>query len=62
MGALIGFSGFLGDVSKSSVKRDLNIKDSGNLISGYGGILVKMDSLTYTNHCSFIIKFCGSFA
>jgi len=46
--AMIAFSGFVGDVVVSSIKRDIGIKDTGTSIPGHGGILDRIDSLAYT--------------
>lgn len=52
-GALISAAGFIGDVVLSSVKRDLHLKDSSQLIPGHGGLLDRMDSLLYTSPLFF---------
>lgn len=52
-GSLIAFSGFVGDLNISAIKRDLKIKDMGNTIPGHGGVMDRLDSLSFTSMVFF---------
>jgi phosphatidate cytidylyltransferase len=38
LGIALGISGFFGDIFMSYLKRKTNVKDTGNLLPGHGGI------------------------
>lgn len=47
LAAALSILGQMGDLSESAVKRRFRVKDSGDIIPGHGGLMDRLDSLTY---------------
>lgn len=47
LGICMGILGQLGDLSESLIKRDCEVKDSGRVFPGMGGVLDEIDSLLF---------------
>ncbi len=43
----VAFMGFMGDLTMSAVKRDIGVKDYSQSLPGHGGVLDRLDSLTF---------------
>jgi phosphatidate cytidylyltransferase len=49
LGAVLAIAGTIGDLFESAVKRDMQVKDTGRLLGGHGGVLDRVDSLLFAS-------------
>ena len=54
LGAFEGIVGQLGDLGKSVLKRDLGIKDFGNLFGPHGGVLDRFDAVMFSMPLAYL--------
>jgi phosphatidate cytidylyltransferase len=47
LGLAVGVSATVGDLTESTIKRDLGIKDLGSILPGHGGFMDRLDSLLF---------------
>ena len=55
LGGVVVLSATVGDLFESLVKRDLEVKDTGRLLGGHGGVLDRIDSLLFAGPAAYFV-------
>lgn len=61
LAVVVAITSVFGDLVESMFKREANIKDSGNIIPGHGGILDRFDALLISTPFAFVYLVGASF-
>ncbi len=55
LGGAIALAGAAGDLFESALKRDLDVKDSGHMLGGHGGMLDRIDATLFAVVAAFYV-------
>ncbi len=57
LGVICGSIGQLGDIAERRIKRMVDVKDSGNILPGHGGVLDRFDAMTIAAPIAYFYLF-----
>jgi phosphatidate cytidylyltransferase len=55
LGAVVVLAAAAGDLFESMLKRDMQVKDTGSLLGGHGGVLDRVDALLFASAAAFYL-------
>jgi phosphatidate cytidylyltransferase len=61
LGAVLVLAELIGDLFESALKRDLDVKDTGRLLGGHGGMLDRIDGLLFAAPAAYFLVIAYGF-